>query len=163
MADNQPAKVEHEIAPIVDRDALLADLVDFVNRLDLELQGADVGIPVILTVGGALISGYAIGGATWLKRFGQQWKNGFDNLAEEGPEEAAQAGAFFENKYAQIADRVYGNPDDPSKPLPSFIHLRDARLYHPSGAVPVDGEGMLWRGRLTAVDGFAFGLLGPKS
>jgi hypothetical protein len=40
-----------------------------------------------------------------------------------------------------------------------FIHLREARVYG-AGANPLPGNGMLWRGRLSDVAGWSFGLLG---
>jgi uncharacterized membrane protein YeaQ/YmgE (transglycosylase-associated protein family) len=40
---------------------------------------------------------------------------------------------------------------------PHLIHLRDAQIY-PSGASPgLSEKGVLWRGRLEAVDGFSLG------
>lgn len=42
---------------------------------------------------------------------------------------------------------------------PRFIHLKDAKIYHPGLAPIPSNEGVWWRGRLSAVNGFWFGRL----
>jgi hypothetical protein len=41
-----------------------------------------------------------------------------------------------------------------------FLHLREARVFASNGTA-LPGSGMHWRGRLSAVSGWSFGLLEP--
>jgi len=41
-----------------------------------------------------------------------------------------------------------------------YIHLRDAKIYAP-GQNPLPANGLLWRGRLSSVGGFSYGVFGP--
>jgi len=58
----------------------------------------------------------------------------------------------------------YGEPlpeeEDSRIPL-SYIHLKDAQVYAP-GQRPLPGEGMLWRGKISAVSGFNLGRFGSS-
>jgi hypothetical protein len=45
--------------------------------------------------------------------------------------------------------------------IPTYIHLRGARFFSPSGQSVPGNEGFFWRGRLDAVDGWSIGVLGP--
>ena len=53
-----------------------------------------------------------------------------------------------------------GNQSEPVQkgPSPSFIHLRSAKIYA-AGQRPLPTTGMLWRGKISSVDGFTIGVL----
>jgi hypothetical protein len=51
-----------------------------------------------------------------------------------------------------------GGEPVPPRPLPGFIHLRNARFLAGDQMVPTNRP-VLWRGRITAVDGFFLGSL----
>jgi hypothetical protein len=48
--------------------------------------------------------------------------------------------------------------DDPL----AYIHLAHARFFTGAGQPLPDGHGVLWRGRLAAVDGFVLGAFVPE-
>lgn len=132
-----------------DIDWLLQVFVDVINSS----RGLSIG--VTLTVGGATIVGDLIGYDDWM-------------------EEAATA---FEKSEGEVGTKIgpilakamrsswQPEPDDDSEPkqlLPHYIHLRNARIYLSADAGPVpSNKGLLWRGRLAEVDGFAFGAMQP--
>ena len=50
--------------------------------------------------------------------------------------------------------------DKPSEELPEFIHLSGARFFIPGNPpIPTDIDGVFWRGRISEVAGFSFGIL----
>lgn len=115
--------------------------------LELLISMAEDGNPaqITLNVGGWLISGYLIGYEEYMKTFmfGQIQK-----VIDEAREQLKAEGELEESS---------GN-DQPHK-CPRFIHLKDAKFFQP-GYHPIPGnEGVLWRGRLSAVDGFVYGVL----
>lgn len=42
-------------------------------------------------------------------------------------------------------------------PPPSYIHLKNARVYHGQSQIPQRFDGILWRGRLSMINGFTVG------
>lgn len=106
-----------------------------------------------LTVGGLLVSGEAVG----LKGYYQE-------LAK-----VVQKGQFSdrtrkdltggcESAIEMAASDIRSGDTDPV-PVPIHIHLRHVRIWHgvkecsPGGELP----GVLWRGKLSAIDGFTLG------
>ena len=49
--------------------------------------------------------------------------------------------------------------DDDAKPLPEFVHLRNARIFNGQTFIPTN-YGVWWRGRIAEVDGWFLGTLG---
>ena len=50
--------------------------------------------------------------------------------------------------------------DKPSEDLPEFIHLSGARFFIPGNPpIPTNDDGVFWRGRISEVAGFHFGIL----
>ncbi|OZI33277.1 gas vesicle protein [Bordetella genomosp. 1] len=48
--------------------------------------------------------------------------------------------------------------EQPATPLPNYIHLSDAQFFTTEGR-PISQQPVLWRGRLSEVDGFVLGNL----
>ncbi|MFA6560536.1 MAG: hypothetical protein WCV00_01345 [Verrucomicrobiia bacterium] len=46
---------------------------------------------------------------------------------------------------------------DEDSALPEFVHLRNARFFVP-GQLPIPQEGVYWRGRLSEIAGYSFGV-----
>jgi len=130
-------------------DWFLQSLVSIVNN-------ESASIPITLSVGGLLISGDMIGGKVYFNEFARQFKDGFKDISSE-------TAATIEKAFKRLGD-VYDSIQKESQgsapiPKPHLVHLRDAQIYL-SGASPTPSEkGVLWRGRLEAVDGFSLGRL----
>jgi hypothetical protein len=53
---------------------------------------------------------------------------------------------------------IYGGDDGKALADPQYIHLKNAKVHHPTGQLPTD-DGVLWRGRINAVSGWNLGVL----
>jgi hypothetical protein len=130
-------------------DCFLQSLVSIVND-------ESASIPITLSVGGLLISGDMIGGKTYFNEFARQFKDGFRNITSETASAIEEAFKRLGDVYDPIQKESQGGAIIPK---PRLIHLKDAQIY-PSGASPAPSKkGVLWRGRLEAVDGFSLGKL----
>ena len=124
-------------------------MVELANKIDGWSMGLTLFVP------GAVISGVLIGIKEYYARYGLQWRQVLgDNDAGNALE--AKWRKFGEDAFATIAAEE--EKTDVAPVLPSYIHLRDARIILGSAVVPVN-EGLLWRGRIGAVAGFSVGLM----
>jgi len=115
-----------------DGDWLLTKMVSLVNA-----EGGSIDVTLI--VGGALITGEMIGGTEYFELIGHAF--------------ADQA------RFSEFGARLYSSSD--IDPTPAFLHLKNAVVLHGDHAVPSSSNGMLWRGRIAAVEAFAWGRTGP--
>ncbi|QNA83635.1 hypothetical protein G4G27_06210 [Sphingomonas sp. So64.6b] len=137
-------------------DVQVADIVGnqdwFLTHIIENIINQGVEIGVTLTISGQVVSGMLIGGKTYFKELGQliagaSKKEGdiYDTLGEDWPKNAA----------------LYEKPEDASddwvEPLASYLHLREAYYLNPGQSVFPVKPGMLWRGRISRVDGFSIG------
>jgi hypothetical protein len=134
-------------------DWLLGVLIRLVNSTEEQQVGLE--IPVILNVGGFLVSGFMIGGRAYFEEFTDTVEKSLPFAEEE--KEAATA------TFRRLAS-LYGPEEDiPEGRLSTerfdFVHLRDARFLHADSPPIPSTEGMLWRCKLEAVDGITLGLL----
>jgi hypothetical protein len=117
---------------------------------------------VTLIVGGTLVSGVLVG----VRRY---FEGIADVLAAAMPDEEDKA---VRQWFADLGEQHKADEPEPSTPEefeerelagPHYIHLRDAHIFQADRPLPT-GEGVWWRGRLEAVEGFMFGILGeaPK-
>lgn len=130
-------------------DWLLQSLISIVNN-------ESASIPITLSVGGLLISGDMIGGKTYFDEFARQFKDGFTAISSE-------TAATIEEAFKRLGD-VYDPlqkeaSSDASRAHPHLVHLKEAQIYHSGGQLSPTEKGVLWRGRLDAVDGFSLGRL----
>ena len=123
------------------------------NHIEICLKtGLEMGIT--LTVSGAIVSGILISGKTYFDELGDSIQRGVS-----GSVEVAQALGKSWKQFTKIYEKPEGVDDDWEPPLPGYIHLRDARVFAPGGrAIPSNG-GVLWRGKLSSIDGFSMGNL----
>jgi hypothetical protein len=129
-------------------DCFLQSLVEIVND-------ESANIPITLCVGGLLISGDMIGGKNYFDEFARQFKDGFRDISSET---ASTIEETF-NRLGDVYDPIRKESQGSAVLQPYLIHLKDAQIYQ-SGASPAPSEkGVLWRGRLDAVDGFSLGKL----
>lgn len=129
-------------------DWFLQTLVDMVNKSPI-----DFGIT--LQVAGFLVSGNLINGAEYFKGFASDFTS-----AIPGDSEVVES---IRKSYADLGE-IYKTDekeaDKEDRPLPTFIHLKNARFFNTSGnAVPAN-RGVWWRGRISEVSGFILGTLG---
>lgn len=125
-------------------DWLIQRMVFLANRGLIE-------IAVTVTVDGFLISGQLSSGRRYFQETSILLRESL--LAELAP------------IYDSIRDEVYPEPNlevepDESDLAPTFIHLRDAKYFHPGGQPIPANTGVWWRGRISQLSGFSVGLLG---
>lgn len=123
-------------------DWFLRELVSFVNDFGIEIS-------VTLQVGGVQVTGMMISGEKYFKLTADEFGGAFSNSV---------LGDKFKCLINGYADSVSSKPDEQERPAPSYIHLSNAHLYSPGGEIPAkQGKPILWRARISAVDGFYIG------
>ncbi len=137
-------------------DIKLRDLAEFLEGKDKDwflhslvvISNLGLSVGITLNVGGAVISGTMISGKTYFEKLSKLIGSGTgdDRLRTVLSEAIAQNVAVYDDK------------EEDSEPAVSYIHLEDARCYYPNGNLPTN-EGVLWRGKLTSIDGFFMGNL----
>ncbi|WP_414540437.1 gas vesicle protein [Stenotrophomonas forensis] len=135
----------------VGRDHFLQFLVGVLNR------DASAAMGVTLTVGGSQISGELIGGAAYFEELSSVFAKAFGN----GDEAATTRLKQTMNKFGDVYRSDVSEADAESnadRPPPVYVHMRNAQQFAPGG-LPIPGNGCLWRGKLSAVDGFSLGKL----
>lgn len=131
-----------------ERDWFLQSVISLAN------SGAEIGMT--LTVGGAVVSGMLVGGKTYFKELAEMIRGADDQDEEVDPMLDAIATSW--EKLSEIYDKPEGATEEWSPGPFGYIHLRNARVYAPGGGVlPSSPSGVLWRGRLTQISGFAIG------
>lgn len=129
-------------------DWFLQQIVAFAN------MGLEIGIT--LTVEGVTITGTLIGGKTYFEELSKL----VEDASGENNEVGKTLGKLWRENTSLYEDAA-GQTEEQSVPFlpPAFIHLRAAQIISPDGARLPAGNGYLWRGRVTAVSGFAIGKL----
>lgn len=138
------------------QEVLIADDKDWFLQQTIEtiIQGG-VEIGVTLIVGGAVIAGMLISGKKYFEELADAMKT---TSEEDGDFQSQLADAW--RRYTTLYERPDDAADDWTPGPAGYIHLRNAKLYS-QGRQPLPANGMLWRGRLAAVDGFALGSFDP--
>ncbi|MBA1229184.1 gas vesicle protein [Pseudomonas viridiflava] len=124
-------------------DWLLQWLVKFVANTKVEMG-------VTLSVGGNLVSGHLISHDTYFEQLAEDISAPFTQFSNGTDEAMKEMILSFK-------------PGDSAQDTPAFhfIHLKDCRTYSNDGS-PICEAGVLWRGRIAAVDGFTIGLIAKK-
>jgi hypothetical protein len=132
-------------------DPWLATFVRIANRGGGEVQ-------VTLNVGGTLVSGKLVGAKEYFQGVINEFQKATEGLSP-------QSVAYWRDIGKQIAELPAAPKEEEGKEelvnLPAFIHLMNARFFYPNAKPIPANRGVWWRGRLDAVDGFAFGELLP--
>lgn len=137
------------------RSVIIADAKDWFLQSTIEsVIAAGVEIGVTLTVGGAVVSGTLISGKTYFKELGEVLAGASQ---QEGDMQSVLGSSW--SKYSAIYEKPEDAPEDWRAPPAGFIHLRDARYYAPGQGPLPSNQGVLWRGKLSAVDAFSVGSL----
>lgn len=125
------------------------DVADRLLQLIVGYANKNLRFPLTLFVGGNIISGYLIGRKEYFEQFTTHFTIGWDE------ENARQFKEMF---------GVFDDPsDEDNTPVETlqYIHMKDAKVFTP-GQEPIPANGLLWRGRLAAVDGFTFGIFSAE-
>jgi hypothetical protein len=131
-------------------DWYLQSLVSIVNSASTE--GTEIEISLTLVVGGSLVSGMLISGKKYFDIFADEFSAAWPGEKSSIRESFASNGKIYEKD-----DESEGK----SKPLPQFIHMRNARVYNGGSPFP-QKQGVLWRGKINAVSGFNLGSVLPE-
>lgn len=127
-------------------DWFLAELVSWANTF-----GFQAG--VTLHVGGTIVSGTMISGASYFALFRENTLMALSGV----PADIRTPIDDMLSTYGSI----YEKPEVTAHPG-HYIHLRDAYFFDPAGhALPRGGT--LWRGKLSAIDGFSLGSLSTRN
>lgn len=139
---------EEMILPSTGRgeDYLLQDIVELANI------GVDIG--VTLCCGGTLVSGVVISGKKYFESL-------INDVFEGATVEAALKEALKQRFSAYLPIYEEAHDLNVERLPPTFIHLRTT-TYHGPGGGSISEQGVLWRGRISQVDGFAIGNFGVK-
>jgi hypothetical protein len=121
-------------------DALLQELV--------EIATAGFGFGITLTVGGMLVTGNVCPGSKYMQFI-------FEGSLANEDEQVKGAIKKRLQPYADIYAPGAGN----SAQAPTYIHLENARFVTPGVSGSAPSTPVIWRGRISDVSGFFFGVL----
>lgn len=122
-------------------DDTLQNIVHLANDCGIEAS-------ISLTIGGSLVTGVLISVETYF----DQLIAGFVGASDGGKNSGAVA----------MTELLTSRKPPGGSPIASqFLHLRDARIFN-GGIDPIPGNGTLWRGKISSVDGFFFGVVRPS-
>ena len=124
----------------------------FLQSIIETVIAAGVEIGVTLTVGGTIISGILINGKNYFVELGALLEA---SSKSDGDMQSVLGSSW--RKYTAI----YEKPDDADEnwqPSPAaYIHLKSAYFHAPGQSRMPTNAGLLWRGKLSSIDGFAIG------
>jgi len=131
-------------------DWFLVRLIDMANRYGLETG-------VILTVGGTTVTGQIISGRKFFVEMAEGLAKATITSTDEGAEPTiaevmSEAFGTYKDVYLEPGDEAW----ETKTPRAAYIHLRNAKILVP-GQPLVPANGLLWRGKLTSIDGVALG------
>lgn len=147
-----------ETTPSLPLEPLPASPEDWFLQFFVKMvNGSSTEIPVTLLIGGAILSGSLVSGHRYFDEIGA----GFvEALTDKVPTDAIETFDGFMKKNSEVYTTEEGRE---TAGEPTFIHLREARYFHQSGAPIPSNQGIWWRGRISEIDGWSFGgLIGPK-
>lgn len=152
MADETNAVAESDVnqpRTCPEEDWLLQDVVRMINHL----EAASVG--VTLTLPGGVITGELISLRQYFHEYAAQWKEAFRALPE--------VAETVEQQWKEFGDENSKSLKETNEALFSYIHLKNATFITANGVLKMGGRGLLWRGRISTVSGFAIGsAIAPK-
>lgn len=152
-------------------------LVALVDTIDSDSEPHQQGTALILTLGGQVVSGFLIPSWQWFEEVTEisaraLAENGGDAGAEsiEGTLARLASVARIKDRDEMLASRdaLEALPIDVRKTVyeastPDYIHLRGARVFSPGAGMLPTNRPLHWRGRLSEVAGWSFGVLEQAS
>lgn len=147
MTEEVPDNRRPTEATISGKDWLLTLLVSTANRVSAH-DDATLVIPITLLVGGVVVTGELIGVTDYF--------NAMVQMAREAGAEFLLP--MFEQPERALRDALLTDINVDTLDEVTYIHLRNARFFLSDDDQPVpDDAGVLWRGKITEVDGFFMG------
>ena len=154
MSEEQPKEIEDEQEKS-SQDGTEKDH----GKIDYTLQAFSylanvygIGFPITLNIGGLVISGMIISRDEYMKGLTSSIREGISKWQDKPKE-------LLESKILEPMTQhkaVGGYTVKKTK----YIHLKNSRVFNTGGKpIPARGDGFLWRGRISSVDGFSFGML----
>ena len=130
----------------INADNLVQIMVFIANKHNIELG-------ITLNVKGLIVSGMLVSNQTY-----------FEGLTDEVEASNAEqvAKELFKstfNSLANTSESSSSNGDGSQESLPLFIHLKEARMYPSQNTSPIPTAGVWWRGKISEVSSFSWGLL----
>lgn len=116
-------------------------------------QGAE--LTITLTVGGAYVTGTLTSGKRYFEELGKAVAT-----ASQDPDDMAEWLGETWKGYASLYEKPDDAPDEWQPHPVAYVHLRNARYIAPGGAQMPDIP-ILWRGKLSSIDGFSLGAIEP--
>lgn len=129
---------------------------DFLRMLVNMVNASDVQFPVTVCSGGILVTGWLAGGKNFFDAFASDFVTGLgpgldQDVAKNIRENFASHGKIYLN-----ADGSYNQDLPPA----TYIHIKNAHTFVPGSVQPTPSQqGVWWRGRLSAIDGFWLGII----
>lgn len=117
----------------------------FLQKLVTIVNDSAMQVGVTLTVGGGMVSGTLISAKTYFAEFGKLMGDAMPG-----------GGGGVEESIRQLGETKEEQEEGTQIFPPQFIHLKDAKLFTPSGATP-GNQGVLWRGTIASINGFNLG------
>jgi len=160
--------IGRDVPEIDDALAILVEIIDKMSPPKSEGPG------VILTLSGLVVSGRVIPHWQWFDEVEHASRAAYTvHTGGSVDDEHGGWATLFKGvsesltqnhgEYAAAKDAIRSLPERYQQRLAhidptNFIHLREARVFSPRGT-GLPGNGMHWRGRLSEVSGWSFGLL----
>ncbi len=144
------APTEREGRSIYDQepgnDWLLARVIAYADNYRIEQS-------ITLFCSGVVISGIVISGREYFNYLADSMR-GFDVLGVKSESDGAALSQIMSKAYRQFEDQYppFDPEGDDLPRVPTYILLCDARIVQPGQSASPPG-GMLWRGKIAAVDG----------
>lgn len=124
----------------------------FLETIVRVYAGNGITLGVTLTVGGACITGTLISGKRYFTELSAMLR-----AVSKSDGDIAEVISDTVKTYTGLYDKPEDAPDDWDERPVGYIHLMGARYVSPSGEQMPSAPGMLWRGKLSAVDAFSVG------
>lgn len=126
----------------------------WLQRLVGIVSSADITFGISLNVAGTIISGQLAGGKQYFEATAASFGAAFD-------EKIFPNGSGNVREFISSFRDIYVNEDGTYKvdqPDPHYIHIKNAHIFDAAGnALPNNGDGFWWRGRIREVSGFWLG------
>lgn len=127
-------------------DWMIQWFAEFVTSTD----GSDsLELPLTLTVGGNLISGTLISEAAYFDQLAADFSGAMPESAKDAAKEMIKS-----LQPPPLADGEAATPRQ-------FLHMKDAQVFT-SASKPILNQGVLWRGKISSVEGFSLGNITPS-
>lgn len=156
MAERNELPIEFYDSSVPETDHFLSFIVSQANDMAGEF-------PITLFLGGTAITGILIGGRAYFDEVARLVMQGTEGqIPAELVDNYRSMWSMHGSRYPSegLAERETAGEDLLRFEPVGFIHLRNAKFAFGSVGFAPQGDGMLWRGRLSEVSGFSYGRLG---